>query len=62
MFIVFVPFTLGLIGFAVASIIMTAIAVLVFFIALGYSYYAYKYKLADWPRWVTLSEHLDEEN
>ena len=67
--VVFMPFIIGYIGliiwhfgFEVSGLIVMLIAVLVLFIACGYSYYHYKYKLVDWPRWITLTEYLDNQN
>ena len=58
MFIVFVPFFIGFIGFAIHNLTVMIIAVLLFFIASGYSCYYYKYRLKDWPRWIKLSEYI----
>lgn len=67
--VVFMPFVIGYIGliiwnfnYELSGLLVMLIAVLVFLIACGYSYYHYKYKLADWQRWITLTEYLDNQN
>jgi len=61
-FIVFVPFYIAIIGFAISSMTVMTLAVILFFTAIGYSYYYYKYRLNDWSRWIKLSDYIENKN
>lgn len=56
--IVFLPFSIAFFGYAINKIYAIVFAIFIMLIISCYAFLHYKYKLKEWPRWMTLSEYI----